>query len=201
MGLLCARVAVDTAAVGRSSSSLAAMQVRTATQDDAQRIAALHAASWRIAYRGILSDAYLNGGIVAERTVVWARRLAAPESGQHVLVAELDDTLAGFACALGANDPRWGTRLDNLHVAQTLRGRGIGARLLSLVAEWSSTQWPSEGLWCWVLKPNVAARRFYELLGAVESGEGVWCSPDGGTKPRIRYSWSSASQLLPQREV
>jgi GNAT superfamily N-acetyltransferase len=177
------------------------MHVRLATQDDATRIAALHAASWRIAYRGILSDAYLNAGIVAERTAAWSRRLAVPESGQHVLVAELNDTLAGFACALGASDPRWGTRLDNLHVAPTLHRRGVGARLLTAVAEWSSTQWPDHGLWCWVLKPNVTARRFYALLGGVESGEGVWYSPDGGTLTRIRYSWSSAAHLIRQREV
>lgn len=177
------------------------MHVRPATQDDALRIAALHAASWRIAYRGILSDAYLTGNIVAERTAVWARRLAAPESGQHVLVAEVDDTLAGFACALAEDDLQWGTRLDNLHVAPALHRRGVGARLLSAVAEWSSNHWPNRGLWCWVLKPNVTARRFYELLGAVESGEGVWCSPDGGTVPRVRYSWSSARQLLLRRDV
>lgn len=177
------------------------MQVRSATPEDAPRIAALHAASWRIAYRGILSDSYLDGGIEAERAAVWTRRLAAPESGQHVQVAELDDALAGFACALGASDPRWGTRLDNLHVAQTHQRRGVGARLLQVVAEWSSTQWPSQGLWCWVLAPNGAARRFYQLLGGVESGEGAWHAPDGRTIPRIRYSWSSAAQLLPRRNT
>jgi GNAT superfamily N-acetyltransferase len=176
------------------------MHLRTARQDDAPRIAALHAASWRIAYLGILSDAYLNGNIVAERTAVWAHRLSTPEPGQHVLVAEEDEALAGFACALGAYDLRWGTRLDNLHVAQTFQRKGVGARLLSSVAEWSSTHWPDQGVWCWVLRPNVAARRFYELLGGVESGEGVWNSPDGRTIPRVRYSWSAASQLLPQPE-
>lgn len=176
------------------------MQIRIAIPDDAAQIAALHAASWRIAYRGILSDTYLNGGIEAERAAAWAQRLADPEPGQHVLVAELDNTLAGFACALGASDLRFGTRLDNLHVAQAFHRRGIGARLMSSVAEWSSTEWPGQGLWCWVLEPNVAARRFYRLLGGVESGEGAWHAPDGGTIPRIRYSWSSPRQLLGQRE-
>lgn len=177
------------------------MQFRTATQADAPRIAALHAASWRLAYRGILNDAYLDGDIVAERTVVWSRRLTAPASEQRVLVADLGDVLAGFACAIGANDLRWGTWLDNLHVAQSLQRQGIGAHLLSLVAEWSSTQWPDKGLWCWVLKPNVAARRFYELVGGVESGESVWSAPDGRTVPRIRYAWSSAKQLSVPREA
>ena len=43
--------------------TLAFMHLRTANQSDIQAIASLHAASWRHAYRGALSDAYLAGDI------------------------------------------------------------------------------------------------------------------------------------------
>ena len=41
------------------------MQIRLATLADAEAIAHVHAESWRTAYRGALSDAYLSGPIDA----------------------------------------------------------------------------------------------------------------------------------------
>src|SRR5438105_9429475 len=48
----------DTGAAARQS-----LRVRNATRDDFQAMARLHATSWRLAYRGALSDAYLSGDI------------------------------------------------------------------------------------------------------------------------------------------
>jgi len=43
------------------------IEIRPVTFRDAEVVAALHAASWRDAYRGILTDAYLDGDILGER--------------------------------------------------------------------------------------------------------------------------------------
>jgi hypothetical protein len=43
------------------------MEIRPATVGDADAIAALHAASWRSAYRGILSASTLGPSLDAER--------------------------------------------------------------------------------------------------------------------------------------
>ena len=53
------------------------------SEGDANAIAAVHAESWRTAYRGILSDAYLDGPIDAERRRLWRARCCgqAPATG------------------------------------------------------------------------------------------------------------------------
>ena len=77
------------------------MRFRDATLADAPGIAALHAASWRRAYRGMLSDEYLDNDLEADRTSVWIGRLTTPNPNQRVVLAEVSDQLAGFACAFG----------------------------------------------------------------------------------------------------
>lgn len=51
-------------------------QYREAEATDADKIATLHAESWKRAYRGHLSDAYLDGPIEDERRSVWQARFA-----------------------------------------------------------------------------------------------------------------------------
>lgn len=103
---------------------------RVACASDDLRVAELHTASWRSAYRGLLSDAYLDGDILAERGRLWEQRLAQPSGRQLVLLAEEGEALLGFVCVLLDEEPAWGAYLDNLHVRPGLTGRGLGRRLL-----------------------------------------------------------------------
>lgn len=166
------------------------VRLRDATGDDASAIAALHAESWRSAYRGALRDDYLDGAIVRERTAVWCERLGEPAANQRVVVAEEPARLLGFACAYGNDDERWGTQLDNLHVRPDAHGHGTGTRLVAEVAAWCRTAYPGAGLYLWVLEQNHPARRFYERLGATDQEGDVWLPPDGGTVKTRRYVWS-----------
>ena len=50
-----------------------------ATSADAAAIALLHAQSWRIAYRGLLADEYLDEHVLGDRTSFWSTRFNAPE--------------------------------------------------------------------------------------------------------------------------
>ncbi|TAJ79360.1 MAG: GNAT family N-acetyltransferase [Gallionellaceae bacterium] len=172
------------------------MYIRVATPSDAPAIAALHAASWRIAYRGALSDEYLAGDIVSERNSVWAERFRSPPHTQHVAVAEVDNQLVGFACAYAGNDPRWGALLDNIHVTHALQRQGIGTQLMSSVASWCAKHHSHQGLFLWVLQSNAPAQHFYENLGAVNAGSDIWLPPGGGTVPRFRYAWQNVKLLL-----
>lgn len=172
------------------------MHYREARRDDAPAIATLHAESWRVAYRGLYRDEYLDGDVYGDREAVWEERLSAPADNQFVIVAEDGPRMAGFACAYGAHHERLGTYLDNLHVRRDLHRNGIGTVLMSRVASWSRARYPEIGLYLGVLEDNARARKFYEHLGATEVGVEVVEPAGGGSVRACRYAWSNLDDLL-----
>ena len=172
------------------------MQIREANPSDLDAIASLHARSWRGAYRGMLSDAYLDGDLVADRKALWQQRFSAPIANQYIVVMEIDQTLVGLACAFGDQDARWGTLLENLHVAQEHRGAGIGAQLVRHIAQWCIRSHASDVLHLWVLAPNIAAQGFYQCLGASSVEQSEWNAPDGNRVSELRFAWPNVATLL-----
>jgi GNAT superfamily N-acetyltransferase len=172
---------------------------RAATLEDAEAIAALHAASWKEVYAAILDPAFLAGPVDEQRRSVWNERLSAPSASQHVILAEQGDDLLGFVCAYRNRDPVWGSFIDNLHVAAAARGRGIGTALMAKVAGWASTRRGHSSFYLWVFEANESARRFYERKGgrAVEIMDDT--APDGSLTPSVRFHWPDAGALLPRR--
>lgn len=168
------------------------MKFRPAMQFDAAAIAALHAASWRFAYRDALSEEYLAGDIIADREVLWAQRLSNPSPRQYVVVAQQNEILSGFACAYLDEDPTWGSLLDNIHVSQNAHRQGLGSELLLSVARHCMTSSPDTGLYLWVLQSNVGAQAFYYSYGAENVGSDVWDAPGGTSVPRFRFAWKQA---------
>ncbi len=170
------------------------MLLREATPTDAGAIARLHTDSWRRTYRGAFSDEYLDGDIDSERLAVWAERLTSPPDSQFTLLATKGDQLLGFACSFGAEDPTWGTLVDNLHVAPEGSGKGLGRRLLADSALWAEQHHPG-GFYLWVLDQNAHARRFYEHVGAQNEGPEQIATPDGGEVTQLRYVWPTIDPL------
>lgn len=169
---------------------------RKATATDAQAIAALHTLSWQQSYRGIWSDAFLDGPVADNRRQTWQERLTYPTPNQYIVVAERAGGLCGFACAYANNHPTWGTLLDNLHVRKEYKGQGIGTHLLNTVAEYAHQQRPNRGFYLWVLAQNTPARRFYESLGAIDQEVVEHENPDGTFSDCHRYVWPDAAKQL-----
>jgi GNAT superfamily N-acetyltransferase len=164
--------------------------VRSATLADSQRIASLHAASWRSTYRGILPDTYLDGPIAEERANLWQARLASPGADRrHVLLAEGEGGLVGFVCVLLDEEPLWGACLDNLHVLPGFKGRGLGRQLFRSAAQWVVSKEPGWPMHLWVFEANHGARRFYEALGGEVVEHRVKHSPAGVKVASLRYVW------------
>ena len=172
------------------------MDIRTATIDDAEAIALLHAESWRTTYRGLFQEVFLDQHVFQDRRDTWNQRFTKPQENQIVLVAEQEQELCGFACAFGDEDHRWGTLLDNLHVCSTRKRQGIGKRLLIEIARWSNQRYPGTGLHLAVLESNVLARRFYEALGATNQESQLWEPPGGGVVKEFIYAWHNFDSLL-----
>ena len=163
--------------------------LRLARPSDAKAIAALHAASWQRAYRGILSDAYLDRDILADRKAVWEERFGQPSPRQHVIVADDGGPLLGFACVYLDEDPIWGSLLDNIHVDRRAQRRGLGTQLLREIGGVCASSAAGSGLFLSVLENNTAAQEFYYAHGAENVGTETWDAPDGNQLLCLRLAW------------
>jgi GNAT superfamily N-acetyltransferase len=173
------------------------MILRGATGRDALAIATLHADSWRSAYRGILSDDYLADKVHPERVVLWQSRFAANATKpMFVIVAESGQVLEGFVCVFPQEDPVFGSFLDNLHVAPSRTGQGIGKLLLAESVRHLLRMEKVGGLYLWVMEQNKRARQFYARAGAAEVETKVLPMPDGGRHPEVRCYWPDPARLL-----
>jgi ribosomal protein S18 acetylase RimI-like enzyme len=174
---------------------------RRAELTDAKGIADLHAESWRRTYRGDYRDEFLDGDVFAERRSVWNRRLSEPVPNQFVAVAVDDSRILGFVCAFGAHDPKWGSLIDNLHVDEGAKRRGIGASLMRQAGTWLSQTFPSAGVYLEVLESNRRAQAFYQRLGGRDVGTMDSENPGGGTSRHFLYAWDSPNDLLDRTKV
>jgi len=180
-------------------SEIARLRFRRADPLDAERIASLHAESWRRHYRGAYSDSFLDGDVARDRLAVWSGRLRDPRADSATIVAEDDGALVGFAHTALDDDGTWGALLDNLHVVSTHQRGGIGARLVEVTAGVVHDQRPGSGLYLWVLEQNRAAQAFYAAIGGQCVGDGAVEPPGGdasrlaGSPRKLRFAWNAAS--------
>ncbi|WP_433130028.1 N-acetyltransferase family protein [Micromonospora sp. CA-240977] len=181
-----------------SSDQGGALRLCLADVDVAGQIALLHADSWRRHYRGAYADSFLDGDVVADRRAVWTARLATP-TRSHTVVAEDDDRLVGFIHVVFDQDPRWGSLVDNLHVAHDRQRNGVGTALLAHAARAVVEHARAGGMYLWVLEQNTAAQRFYRACEA-RHVETARVSPPGGDPSRLngsprrfRMAWPDAT--------
>jgi len=170
--------------------------IREACLGDLSNIASLHAQSWRDNYNEVLSADYLDKKVFTEREAVWTERLTQPQNNQLVLVAEIDDVFCGFICVLGANHPKYGTIIDNLHVKAASKGQGTGSRLLAAAASWSIANYRDHDLYLEVLACNSKAMGFYQAKGASNIATAYWNTSCGNKVKEFIYSWGTPENLV-----
>lgn len=173
-------------------------RIRAAEPDDARAIAAVHVASWRATYRGLLPDEFLAGLALAPWEAQWARALAVPPDERGVWVTT-DDTGAVLGFASGGpargEDAAYPGELYALYLLPAAQGRGLGRRLFDAVAaDLARRGFPA--LLLWVLDGNPACR-FYAHLG----GSPLRSQPftiGGVTRTETAYGWPDLAPLLIQ---
>lgn len=185
------------------------LHLREAAPEDGPAVAALHIASWRSAYRGMLSDSFLDGPIEAERGALWERRFTEPlDPAQIVILAEAErdrGPLLGFACILVDQDPVWGSLVDNLHVHPEHKGRRVGRHLIARAAARVTGEAAARPIHLFVLDANLKARAAYESWGGRASEPFTHPESDGAAHAIRRIVWDSpaalAARLSPDRGV
>jgi ribosomal protein S18 acetylase RimI-like enzyme len=162
-------------------------RVRAARPDDAQPIAAVHVATWRDAYAGLLPDEMLAGLDVADWAGRWRDKLAAPAEGVFTLAFEAGGRVRGFVSGGPSRDDFPGGEVYAIYVDPAFQGRGAGGRMLAdATALLADAGFTDASLW--VLSENQTARRFYESQGWRRDGaEHEWTPADGVGVPEVRY--------------
>ncbi len=168
--------------------------LREATVQDAEAITALHVASWRANYRGVLPNTYLDEGAEAERASHWRKSLNTLSAKDVVLAAEDDADLQGFISVYWRREAGYDAYLDNLHVRPGRNGSGLGRRLLAAAVE-RMIDHGASNLCLWAFDQNQRAISFYERLGgkAVERGIDDFANANA---PHTRIAWSDLPALL-----
>lgn len=143
-------------------------RIRPARLEDAEGITRCHVGGWKVHYRGILPQTYLDAIDFEERL---ARRTRALEGdglpGAVNWVLEEDGEIRGWACTGPARDEdlEAGTQeLYAIYLDPARVGQGYGrALMLHCVAE--ATRRGVRAMTMWVLSGNARAQRFYRAAG------------------------------------
>jgi ribosomal protein S18 acetylase RimI-like enzyme len=175
------------------------LRLRDAGPQDAETVARLHAQSWRRHYRGAYADRYLDGDLLGDRLSVWSARLADP-AGTVTLLAELDGHAVGFVRVVFDADERWGSLVDNLHIAPDSQRRGVGRALLRGGVEPIARRADRRAIYLYVLEQNTNAQGFYRALGGVPVERAPVPPGDrperlNGTPYGLRFAWPDAAVL------
>ncbi len=174
---------------------MAGIEIRRATPADAQAIARVRIDSWRVTYRGLIPDAYLDGMQHDASVAIWDRILNAPPNTASVVVAARDAEVVGFAAGNRLAEPMHGAdaELTAAYLRPDFQGVGIGHRLVGAVVE-AQRAHGATALVVWVIAGNQRARHFYAAL----RGELVVEQPfhwDGMDLIEAGYVWRDLAAL------
>jgi len=142
------------------------MIIRIGEIADARKVAELHVATWKEAYRGMVPDAYLQSRSVEKRELAWRESL---EKKLSELWVASDDTseLVGFVSFGDRRDAdKTGSfgELISLYVLHKYWSCGIG-RALWLTARDRLIERGYKEVTVWCLAGNHRAERFYQAAG------------------------------------
>ncbi|WP_312833232.1 GNAT family N-acetyltransferase [Sedimentibacter saalensis] len=144
------------------------MIIREAKISDVLSIAKVNVDTWRSAYRGILSNEYLNNLSYEQREQAMKNIINNSKKDEiSIFVAEESTNgIVGFStCGRErSNDEIYHGELYAIYIIKEYQNKGIGRVLFNHVQERLSTQ-KLQPMLIWVLEDNKPACNFYEIRG------------------------------------
>lgn len=170
-------------------SQIQDFEIRKAAPGDEEELARVHLQTWQEAYRGLISQTYLDGlsNELEERTRMWQNALSNPK--RWAWVATVSNRIVGFILFGPPRDQnREGfVELGAIYLLQEMKGKGIGFKLLSTGFEAMKTKGFEKG-YCWVLEKNPTIS-FYERTGAKFSNQTKTDEIGGQIFQELAYEW------------
>jgi GNAT superfamily N-acetyltransferase len=164
------------------------VSIRGVEREDAAALAALHVAAWLAAYRGLMSDEFLDEISVEQRKVRWTERLSGDEL-PPVRVAVRDGVVVGFCIV--ATPSRDGDTGDDcaeivaLNVTPDAWRSGVGNALINdALDRFRRDGWRVASLW--VVDGNERAEEFYKRFGFEFDGASTVHEASGAREVRMR---------------
>ena len=143
------------------------IEIRAARPEDAPAIAAVHVASARDAYRGILPDDWLDALSTGAHETFWRWRVESLRQDGAIWVAANSGSIVGFCTTSRSDEPDAAAdtaEVGWLYVSPNRVGEGVGSGLLAQAISRAADQGFAEAT-LWVYADNERARRFYENAG------------------------------------
>jgi GNAT superfamily N-acetyltransferase len=161
---------------------------RRATAGDAGAIAAVGVRSFRIAYRGVFPDDFLEA--LDDESLMKKWELAIHRDDLDVIVIENDERSAvGFCCLAASRDSDavWSTgEITVMHVDPSHWRVGYGSGLIVGVREFGRLR-GFVTITLWTSEADLRARAFYESRGFSVDGEKRVDNTTGFPVPTVRY--------------
>ncbi|MFO1183786.1 MAG: GNAT family N-acetyltransferase [Bauldia sp.] len=170
--------------------------IRPATVADAETIAAVHVVAWQETYAGLLPEAFIAAQSIVKRAQMW--RAVLDVEGTAAFLAEVDGAAIGFAaCGVQRTselaEAGYRGEIQSIYLLERAKRRGLGRRLMARCAQFLAERGLT-GASAWVLRENVAARRFYEQLGGIALDTPAPESHGPGVI-EIAYGWADLARL------
>ena len=181
--------------------------IRRAGPADAAAIGAVHVATWRTVYPGVLPDGYLASLSTLRHAAGYEAAIGARRHGHAVFVAVAKGgdapagqeeaeggTIIGFVSGGRSRRPQVGEgEIETLYLLDDYRDRGIGRRLMrAMAAHLAAIGCRSAMLW--VLQDN-PTRWFYQRLGGrLAARESIRFA--GQSLEQLAFTWDPIEALL-----
>lgn len=175
--------------------------IRRARPLDAAGIGAVHVASWRSTYAGVLPERVLTG-LSAPRQAGYYERAIRSGGIVHVAVAsgldagrprEREPLVVGFVTARRRRAALAEAEIETLYVLDDYRERGLGRQLMRAAAANLAAK-SCNSLFVWVLSDN-PARWFYTRLGGKHAADGM-VAVGGANVAQTAYRWEPIDTLV-----
>ena len=164
-------------------------KIRNANIDDVPGIATVHVKMWQQAYRGQVTDSFLDTISVDKRIDKWKQIFRDSQKGIHILVSENDGIITGWIMGGTNRDkdmaPEVG-ELGGIYVHPDYAGKGIGSELMKTFLKILKDEGYKKAT-LWVLDTNAKTRKWYEAKGWKIEGGSKTEPREGFDLNEVRY--------------